>query len=48
MTDAERIEELEARVQQIERFIRTIVYVNDLRPSVPLRWTSAPAREADQ
>ena len=33
MSDDERIEALEARVQEVERLLRTVVHHNDMRPS---------------
>ncbi len=33
MSEAERIEALEARVQEVERLLRTVVHFNDMRPS---------------
>ena len=33
MSEAERIKALEARVQEVERLLRTVVHFNDMRPS---------------
>jgi hypothetical protein len=44
VSEDERIEALEARVQEVERLLRIVVHFKDKRPTP---WTSYPAAGAD-
>jgi len=43
VSDAERIEALEARVRELERIIQTVVHFIGVRPSRAQTYSSAPA-----